>query len=173
MPNYEDCIIYTIRSGDNLYVGSTCNFTKRKHAHKSDMYNKNRKGYTLKLYKTIRENGYEWDMKPYKLFPCQNKLEMIIEEERCRVELNADLNSQTCFGHDKQKYQHEYMKHYTQKNKDKLFDYHKTWQQNNRDYINSKVTCECGCISSKSNLPRHRKTKKHLELMENIKEKNI
>jgi len=191
MPNYENCVIYTIRSGDNLYVGSTCNFTKRKWGHNHSIKNENSKHYNLKVYKTIRENGGEWDMKPFKIFPCKSKIEMLIEEESCRKELNADLNSQTCFGLDKEnfkkkrkeyvlenkqsikEYQHKYSKHYIEKNKEKLFEYHKTWQQNNRDYINSKITCECGCISSRANLPRHRKTKKHLELMEKIKEQNI
>ena len=96
MPSYEDCVIYTIRSGDSLYVGSTCNFTRRKCGHKSDLNNEKSRPYNSKVYKTIRENGGEWDMKPYKVFPCKNKMEMNIEEERCRIELNADLNSKSC-----------------------------------------------------------------------------
>ena len=85
MPNYEDCVIYTIRSGDHLYVGSTCNFVRRKCCHKSSLNNENDKAYNYKLYQTIRENDNEWDMQPYKLFQCKNKMEMNIEEERCRV----------------------------------------------------------------------------------------
>ena len=50
MPNYEDCVIYTIRSGEHLYVGSTCNFVRRKCCHKNCIDTRNQK-----LYKTIRE----------------------------------------------------------------------------------------------------------------------
>ena len=32
MPDYKKCVIYTIRTGEGLYVGSTCNF-------KMDLYN--------------------------------------------------------------------------------------------------------------------------------------
>jgi len=188
MPNYEDCVIYTIRTGDSLYVGSTCNFTKRKYHHNHNLKNENSEHHNLKIYKTIRENDGEWDMKPYKIFPCKSKIEMNIEEERCRIELNADLNMKSCQGLDmknfKEKrkqyvstnkesikeYQHDYYPQYAEKNKEKLAEYHKTWQQNNKDNINKKITCECGCISSRSNLPRHRKSKKHLKLMENIKQ---
>ena len=112
MPKYEDCVIYTIRSGDCLYVGSTCNFTRRKHCHKSSSNNENDKAYNTKLYKTIRENDNEWDMQPHKLFPCKNKMEMRIEEERCRVELKANLNSFSCYGLDienKEKYTNKWL----------------------------------------------------------------
>ena len=159
MPNYEDCVIYTIRSGDNLYVGSTCNFTKRKWGHKNNLYNKNRKEYNLKIYKTIRENGGEWDMKPFKIFPCKNKLEMRIEEERCRVELNADLNTIPC---------------YFERTTENLRKRERETYERNKIRFRAKqrvkVCCECGCDVGYGNLPRHRKTKKHLELMENIKE---
>lgn len=96
MPIYEDCVIYTIKSGEHLYVGSTCNFTRRKHCHKNAIFNINSKMDHLLLYKTIIQNDSEWDMQPYKLFPCKNKMEMRIEEERCRIELNADLNTKVC-----------------------------------------------------------------------------
>jgi hypothetical protein len=94
MPDYSKSIIYTIRTRDNLYVGSTTNFTDRKYKHKKSINISE-----SKLYKTIRDNGGEWDMKPYKLFPCENKTELCIEEERIRCELNADLNMNVCYKH--------------------------------------------------------------------------
>ena len=39
MPDYKKAIIYKITTGDNIYIGSTCNFTKRKWAHKNSIYN--------------------------------------------------------------------------------------------------------------------------------------
>ena len=95
--DYKRSVIYTIKTGDGLYVGSTTDFTKRKNSHKSNIYNEKRKDYNYKLYKTIRENGGEWDMKPYKEYPCENKTQLVIEEERVRCELNADLNNNRCY----------------------------------------------------------------------------
>jgi len=143
MPNYEDCVIYTIRTGDSVYVGSTCNFVRRKCAHKSDLYNEKKKSYNFKLYKTIRENDGEWDMQPHKLFPCKNKMEMNIEEERCRRELNADLNSISC-----------------------CFD------KDNENRNKIKVECECGQEVSLSRLHKHKKGKKHFKILED-KQQNI
>ena len=160
MPNYEDCVIYTIRSGDNLYVGSTCNFTKRKWSHKNAIINENNKDYNSKVYKTIRENSDEWDMKPYKIFPCQNKLEMRIEEERCRVELNADLNMQRC-------YKEKDIKEKVKKEKDIKEKVKKEPELNRHKTI---YTCECGQHLPISHYYRHIRGRNHLRQMENIKE---
>jgi hypothetical protein len=96
MPDYTNAVIYTIRSKDNLYVGSTCNFRSRKNQHKDCIHNKNNKLYNKKLYKTIRDNDYEWDMKPYKKVICYDRLELNIQEELTRTKLNADLNTYKC-----------------------------------------------------------------------------
>ncbi len=93
MPDYFKSIIYTIRTRDCIYVGSTTDFRRRKWQHKSRIKTNNSK----KLYKTIRDNDYEWDMKPYKQFPCESKIQLIIEEERVRRELKADINQRKCF----------------------------------------------------------------------------
>ena len=139
MPNYEDCVIYTIRSGEHLYVGSTCHFTKRKHCHKSRLNNENNKAYDYKLYKTIRENDDEWDMQPYKLFPCKNKMEMRIEEERCRNELNANLNSCFCYGKDKER-MNKYNIAYRETNKEKTAEYNKEYHIDNKERLKEKKT---------------------------------
>ena len=169
MPSYEDCIIYTIRSGEGLYVGSTCNFTQRKWSHKSRLNNENDKYNNLKLYKTIRENDNEWDMQPHKLFPCKNKMEMEIEEERCRVELNADLNSKSCYGKDKES-MNKYNIAYRENNKEKVAEYNKEYNKKNKEIILQKqlvkITCECGCEVANGGLIRHQKTKKHLKRLE-------
>ena len=93
MPDYSKSLIYTIRTRGSVYVGSTTNFTNRKSSHKLRIFKNIRNS---RLYKTIRDNGMEWDMQPYKLFPCNNKLELTVEEERIRQELGADLNMVCC-----------------------------------------------------------------------------
>ena len=118
--DYKKSVIYTIKTGDSVYVGSTTNFTTRKGHHKTNLYNQNSKKYNFKLYKTIRDNGCNWVMKPYKEYPCENSIQLVIEEERVRCELNADLNMVCCWTglsreeYDKQRYI---------KNKDKLSEY--------------------------------------------------
>jgi hypothetical protein len=96
MADYSKAVIYTIRSGDSVYVGSTINFASRKYDHKKAIYDENNKKYNRKLYKTIRENDGEWDMQPYSQFPCNCNIELTIEEERVRQLLNADMNMRRC-----------------------------------------------------------------------------
>jgi hypothetical protein len=119
MPDYSKSIIYTIRTRDGVYVGSTTNFINRKYAHKQNIYDTSDYRSRVKLYNTIRNNNYEWDMKPYKQFPCENKTQLLIEEERVRQELNADLNMNSCYGDDPKKNNPDYHKLKRQKYKQK------------------------------------------------------
>ena len=132
MPDYSKCVIYTIKTGDGVYVGSTCNFVNRKYQHKRNINKEEPKTYNRKLYTTIRENGGAWDMQPHLQFPCNSKMEMNIEEERVRIELSADLNSQSCYGFDIKKYK-EYQKNYQIANKDKRRETDKIYYLNNKD----------------------------------------
>ena len=133
MPDYSKCVIYTIRTPNGLYVGSTCNFINRKHQHKSAIHNENGEKYNRNLYKNIRENNDEWEMKPHSEFPCKNKMEMTIEEERVRRELNADLNMRFCYGFDKEK-----AKQYIEVNKEKFAEQQKQYRENNKEKLAEK-----------------------------------
>ena len=229
MPDFTRGLIYTIRTRESVYVGSTTNFTRRKCQHKSSIYNEK---YNQKIYQKIRENNFEWDIKPYKEYPCETKLQLKIEEERIRQLLNADLNSQSCGtgieftnkseyekqynivnqekiseqqkqynANNKEKIAKQRKQHYTV-NKDRLLDDKKRYRINNKDKIaennkqyrndnkkeisenkkqyynqnkekisekqKQKITCECGCILSRCSLTLHRRSKKHLDLMEII-----
>ena len=84
-------IIYTIKTGDSLYVGSTTNFTQRKYQHKKNIEKVNNKS-QKKLYDTIRQNG-EWDMRIYK--ECDYIINYELKIKECEVikELGADLNT--------------------------------------------------------------------------------
>jgi len=133
MPDYSKCIIYTIRTPTGLYVGATCNFINRKYQHNKCIHNEKSKAYNYKLYKNIRDNNDEWEMKPHSEFPCKNKMEMNIEEERIRRELNSDLNSYSCYGFINDKNQKEYQKEYYQNNKEKVVEQVKQYQENNKE----------------------------------------
>ena len=117
--NYAKTIIYTIRTGNSLYVGSTTDYTNRKCQHKSSITNENGKDYNYKLYKTIKE------------------------------------------------YKKVYSKQYYIENKDKFSEYKTENKDKISEYYKQKVTCECGCTVSRYSLTRHKKSKKHMKLMEN------
>tara|TARA_R110000803_G_C11816455_1_gene301378 strand:- start:24 stop:389 length:366 start_codon:yes stop_codon:yes gene_type:complete len=93
---------------------------------------------TNKLYQTIRENNGEWDMRPYRVFPCNSKTELEIEEERVRRELNADLNVLSCSGIDVEKSK-KTKKRVTDKwrvdNKERIKEYARKWREDNRNHI--------------------------------------
>tara|TARA_R100000935_G_C2718780_1_gene117089 strand:+ start:45 stop:512 length:468 start_codon:yes stop_codon:yes gene_type:complete len=77
---------------------------------------------------------FEWDMKPYQLFPCNHKVELEIEEEKIRQKLNADLNMNSCYGHDKK----ENDKKYYQQNKERYNEYDKIYRQQNKEQISKQ-----------------------------------
>ena len=83
MPDYSKGCIYMIKkqddyNNDNIYIGSCCNFVRRKCEHKISCNNSNRKNYNLKVYKFIRENGGwdSWCMTKIIDYPCNNLLEV-------------------------------------------------------------------------------------------------
>ena len=97
MPDYSKTIIYKIQHQDKpelVYIGHTTNFNKRKYEHKRVSNNLKTDRDHYKLYQTIRENGglIEFKIIQVKEFPCQNKREACLEEDRVMMELKANLN---------------------------------------------------------------------------------
>ncbi len=58
-------------------------------------------------------------------------------------------------------------KEYCDNNKEKEKERHKKYYENNKEKIVEKIKCECGCMISRIHISRHRKSKKHIELIEN------
>jgi hypothetical protein len=50
-------------------------------------------------------------------------------------------------------------------NKEKIAEKNKKYRENNIEKNKEKITCECGCIIRMDSLAKHKKTKKHIELM--------
>jgi hypothetical protein len=94
--DYSNTIIYKIYCKDpivnDIYVGHTTNFTKRKYSHKIECNNlKNH----IKIYDTIRQNGgwVNWDMVEIAKYNCKDHTEARIKEQNHYEELKAKLNS--------------------------------------------------------------------------------
>ena len=93
--DYSNTIIYKIYCNDktinDVYVGHTTNFTKRKYLHKSACSNLNNK---LKIYNTIRQHGGwdNWDMVEIAKYNCSNHTEARIKEQEHYELLKANLN---------------------------------------------------------------------------------
>jgi hypothetical protein len=66
----------------------------------------------------------------------------------------------------------EKKKKYYQENKETFAIKGKEYKLKNSDKIkknkSEKIVCECGCLIARNHLARHKKTKKHLEMLDNI-----
>jgi len=60
-------------------------------------------------------------------------------------------------------------KEYSTKNKDKIKEYKREYSTNNKDKIKAhateKISCQCGCQIRRGDIARHKKSKKHINLM--------
>jgi len=139
---YQNAVIYTIKTDDGLYVGSTINLHKRKICHKTKIKHNSK---TL-LYQNIRANNDEYIIELHKPFPCLNRTQLDIEERNVCEELNANLNT---------------YKPYSSPDEKKLCMkiYHKT-------YIRKRVKCECGIEMRYDNMKRHLQTKSHRDALQ-------
>ena len=196
MSDYSKTIIYKIQHVDNIeliYVGHTTAYNARKSKHKTCSINDEKK-----IYKMIRDNG-GWDqfeMKPIMEFPCENRTQASIQEEKCRIELRATMNSIGCiFNLEKHKENrkayktknrellNEKNREYYQEHKDERkvyresireeqIEYKKKWYAENKAKINElryqKYKCDCGCEITKTNKSQHEKTKTHQAYIDSV-----
>jgi len=176
--DYSKTIIYKIICNDKIindvYVGHTTNFSKRKYLHKYACANLDNK---LKIYDTIRENGGwdNWNMIEIAIYNCKNKTEARIKEQQHYEEIKTNLNIYPPFQEIKYFFceicnykcskQCEYNKHI-------LTNKHKNLQ-NPTIVINTKpYECECGKVyKHSSTLYAHKKNCNFIK--EKINETNI
>jgi phage-related tail protein len=59
----------------------------------------------------------------------------------------------------------EYNKRYREDNKEEIQEYSKQYRKDNRGSRSAKVKCDCGCDFFTLNLSKHKKTKKHINLI--------
>ena len=192
MDKYSRGKIYLIRNRVNeslIYVGSTIEryLSKRFQKHKSH------KGCSLYEYINNPDNNTNWDewyIELYEEFPCENKLQLCKKEneiirEKSTINKKGYLTEEIKKENDKKyrennkeyykeyrekyrennkEYYKEYCKEYCKNNKDKKKEYDKEYRENNSEII----ICECKCKIKKNNLSKHKKSKKHIEFLNNI-----
>ena len=177
--DYSKTIIYKIVCKDvnitYLYVGSTTDFIRRKSEHKNCTV-KNTKKSNLYVYEFINENGGwdNWEMIEIEKYDATDKLDAL-KRERYRLEelYKANPEYQKEYHKEYRKVNEEKLnqksKEYYEVNKEKIFEYQKENYQNNREAIKqrrqTKISCECGCVISKNHTSRHKKSKFHLNFL--------
>ena len=99
MPDYSKGCIYMIKKQDdydnkNVYIGSCCNFSRRKCEHKRRCNNPIYNSHNLKVYQYIRDNdGWDyWIMTKIIDYPCNNKGELNTMERKYIDEYKSILN---------------------------------------------------------------------------------
>ncbi len=192
--DYSKTIIYKICCKDpnikDVYVGSTTNFRSRKNQHKSASINPNHKSYNIYVYQFIRENGGwdNWQMIMIKEYTkCESKQQCLKKERKYIEKLNATLNTLRPMI-TKEEYKKEMLNRvnkWTSENKERVIKNKRNHYEKNKELIKQrskisyeknkekisekykvKTQCECGSTIRKSDLNRHRKSKKHLKLLQ-------
>ena len=170
--DYTKTIIYKICCNDlnvtNIYVGSTCNFIKRKSQHKTSCLNINSKEYNYKLYQFIRDNGnwINFSMIEIEKYPCNDNNEKRARERYWYEQLNSNLNMvkpiQTI----------EERKQYYIENKDKIKESQQVYYEKIKEAFNEnrreKITCVCGAIIAKGYKSSHEKTFTHISKTQSL-----
>ena len=189
--DYSQICIYKLvhkedYDNENIYIGSTTNFRKRKNLHKSSCNCETNKHYNESKYTYIRNNGGwdMWDMIEIEKYPCNDKREAETRERHWIEFYKSNLNSyiptrsykesHRKYYQDKKERIKEVSKKYYQDNKERLKEDKAKYYQDNRENTlekwKKKVTCECGCEVSKNCISKHKRTAKHLQLLNSSKE---
>ena len=177
--DYSKGKIYKITNdfNDDVYIGSTCDtIVKRFSIHRTSCYNKVKKD--RPLYKLMNNIGFErFRIELICEYPCEDKYQLRQKEG----EYIRNLGTLNCCiaGRDNKQYKEdykekfdEYHKDYREINKEIIAQKDKAYYEKNKDTILTRqkqdVLCECGCSITSCHLQRHRRTKKHIDLMNNI-----
>lgn len=174
---------------DEIYVGSTClTLAKRFYEHKHSAKYK-----PLRIHHHLNEIG--WDTVKIILveeFSCENKMQLLQRErywiDALKPTLNKTLPLRTVqeWRDEHKEDKAEYDRHYRTNNKlqvsqrrkaryneskEKHAEHMKHYYENNKSKLaeqrKEKVACECGCEIRKLYLPRHKKSKKHQQWLQN------
>ena len=187
MPDYSKGVIYMLEptveyeAGD-VYYGSTLNpLYKRLFQHKNKGNNTSSKHLFEKYSNNIK-------IVLVKTFPCNSKQELFAEEGKY-IRENKCVNKYIA-GRSQAEYQQDhkekikayiteyYQEHkedlktykteYYQKHKEEIKQTNKEYHQEHKAELNQKIKCECGCTVTKYKLTRHKRSKKHTQLLADV-----
>jgi len=148
MPDYSKGCIYMIKkqddyNNDNIYIGSCCNFSRRKCLHKSSCNNPNSIHYNFKVYQFIRVNG-GWDcwcMTKIIDYPCNSKSDLntmerhYIDEYKSKLNIQIPTRTLKEWSNDNKDKIKERQKKYELENADKIAEYKKQYYNENANKI--------------------------------------
>ena len=174
MPDYSKGCIYMIKKQDdydnkNVYIGSCCNFSRRKCKHKLTCNNPTYNQHNLKVYQYIRENdGWDyWIMTKIIDYPCNNKGELntmerkYIDEYKSILNCNIPTRTSKEYHNDNREKTAQQQKKYRNSIKEHVSKRMKQYYIDNIEKITQKVKCDkCGCEVRKDGLAKHKKTLK-------------
>ena len=138
---YKLCCVDT--DIEEIYIGGTKNFNRRRSEHKSCCNNENRKEYNQYVYQFIRANGgfNNWRMIQLEVVNYETKRDLEAHERRWIELLKPKLNKQIPtrtkkeWREDNKDKINERMQVYQQNNKEKIKDKTKVYKQNNKEKI--------------------------------------
>lgn len=168
--DHSKSLVYKFsKDGNDLYVGSTTSFTKRKSTHKRNCNNPKNKEYNKPFYVYIRANG-GWDsgfvMVLVQLYPeCKSTIELRMYERQHYDILIPQLNAKRpcLYEGEKKELKKDIDKQYYNENKVQIAKKKKEYRADNTERINQKHTCLCGGQYSTKNRSEHNKTQKHIK----------
>jgi len=157
-----------------IYIGSTLNQYRRKHEHKRDCNNPNRKAYNLYVYQFIRENGgfENWDIVILEEYPAENKNELVWKEREYIELLQPALNCvkrPVVTSEENRKKLRELERKYYKQDTEKFREKNRKWRENNPDKVQElknnwceknkeRVNCDiCNKDLARCSLWRHKK----------------
>mgnify|MGYP003128030937 CR=1 FL=1 len=180
-------VVYRIydNTNGNVYYGSTTETVSRRMASHRSSYKKYLNGtqHYIKSFDILKNGDYSYniveEVEYENKYELHNRERFYIENNECVNKLVPNRNKKQYYEDNKDKIlekkknyhknNKDKFKQYREDNKDKIKQKDKKYYQNNKDKINEKqkekITCECGCIVSRTNLNRHKKSKKHLKLI--------
>ena len=155
-----------------IYVGSTNDIDKRKANHKSDCHNENNRNYKFPLYQFIRANGGwdSWELVLIDEYEVEDEIGQHIIEQSFISAIEPELNNKRAYRTEEE--QKEYGKEYTANNKEEIKEYFKERYVKNKEIIlakqKEKINCECGSIVCRGAVNKHKKTKKHQNIINTL-----
>jgi group I intron endonuclease len=196
--DFSKAKIYKITNdyNDDIYVGCTCDeLNKRFSKHKGDSKNEQRKNRSI--YVLMNDIGFDrFRIQLIENYPCEDMYQLRQREgywirqigtlnhrieNRTHTEYMNEYNKQyyeknRVYFQDKYKENIEKIRIRQEDNKELKQQYDKEYREKNKDKIHehdkerksTKIVCECGCTVRNGFYARHKKTKKHIELMKTI-----